>query len=63
MRKEIRKRIRRNEPGLNIAADVHSVVVVNDGRSRAGEADRDDRASDDRREEPREGGADQGSGA
>lgn len=29
MHKEIRRRIRRREPGLDLAADVHAVVSVN----------------------------------
>ena len=65
MHKEIRRRIRRRAPGLDLAADVNAVISVNvNQRKRAAAAPRvataDERAETDENTEPTKGGAEDG---
>jgi hypothetical protein len=62
MRKEIHRKIRRHEPGIDIVADVDAVMDINISRGNRRASGRDARKSTGRREEgSRERGPDSGS--
>jgi hypothetical protein len=64
MRRETHHRIRKSRPGLNVVADIDSVVVVNDGRARrdrAGEREASRAATPHEAHRPSDGEATSGS--